>query len=98
MRCGGGGERINAFRALPPGRYENRGSINRMVTSGRPVPDPLKLIILIILGALWVYRSLGDMLSIVVSNSHFGTRLGARDMTILGSHVGAHVIESVNSY
>ena len=69
-----------------------------MVTSGRPLLGSLKLIILIILGALWVYRALGDMLSIIVSNSHFGKRSAARVMIIFGSHVGAHVSESVNSY
>ena len=45
-----------------------------------------------------MYRPLGDMLSIIVSNSHSGKQPGARDMTICGSDVGAHVSESVNSY
>ena len=34
--------------------------------------------VLIILGALWVYRAFGDMLSIIVSNSHFAKRSAAR--------------------
>ena len=51
----------------------NRGSIDRMVTSGGP-PDPLILIILVILDALWVHQALGDMLSIIVSYSHFRKR------------------------
>ena len=55
----------------------------------------LKLIILIVLGAFWVYQALGDMITIVVSNSHFGKRSAARVMTALSSHVDA---QSVNSY
>ena len=31
------------------------------------------------------------MLTSIVSNSHFGKRLGTRDMTIFGSHVGPHI-------
>ena len=38
------------------------------------VANPSKLIISIILGDLWVYRALGDMLSIIVSNSPVGKR------------------------
>ena len=52
-------------------------------------PRPLKLMILIICGAFWVYRALWDMLNIIVSNSHFGKRPAAREMTTLGSHVGS---------
>ena len=89
--CAGGGGRINAFRALPPGRYENRGLINRMVTSGGPIIDPLKLVILIIFDSSWVYQTLEDMLSITVSNSHFWKRSGARDMIICWVHVGSHI-------
>ena len=55
---------------------------------------PYKLNILIILGALWMYRAIGDMLSIIVSNSHFWKRLGARDVTIFGYHVGSHILNS----
>ena len=57
-----------------------------MVTSWGLPPDPVKQIILIILGALWVYQALGDMLSIIVSNSHFGKRSAARVMTIVSFH------------
>ena len=53
--------------------------------------DPLKLIILIIFEPLWVYRAYGDILTSIVSHSHFWKRPGARDMTILGSHVGLHL-------
>ena len=38
-----------------------------------------------------MYQALGEMLNSIVSNSHFGKRLGARDMTIVGSHVGPHI-------
>ena len=39
-----------------------------------------------------MYQALGDTLSIIVSNSRFGKRLGARDRTIFGSHVGCHIL------
>ena len=69
-----------------------------MVTSrGLPL-DALKLIISIILEALWVCWALGDMLSIMESNSHFRKRSVAKEMTTFGCHVAAHVSESVNSY
>ena len=54
-------------------------------------PDPSKLIILIRFDPFWVYRALGNILKSIVSNSHFGKRPGARDMTILRCHVGAHI-------
>ena len=66
--------------------------INRTITPGGSSLDPLKLIILIILGALWVHQTLGDMLNIIVSNSHFGKRPTAREMTTFVSHVGAQYI------
>ena len=62
-----------------------------MVTSGGLSLAPLKLIILVILETFWVYQALGDMLNIIVSNSDFGKRPGARDITIVGSHVGPHI-------
>ena len=62
-----------------------------MVTSGGPALDPSKLMNFIILGSLWVHEALGDMLTSIVSNSHFGKRPGARDMTIFGCHVGPHI-------
>ena len=46
-------------------------------------PDPSKLIIFIILTALWDYRALGDILTSIVSNSHFGKRSIARLMSFL---------------
>ena len=53
-----------------------------MVISGGLALDPSKLINLIILGPLWVHEALGDMLTSIVSSSHFEKRPGARDMTI----------------
>ena len=50
-------------------------------------------VILIVLGALWVYRTLGDMLTSIVSNSNFGKRSAARDMAIVGSHFLPSVTE-----
>ena len=41
----------------------SRDPMNKMVTFGGPTLDPLNLIILIILGALWVHQAHGDMLS-----------------------------------
>ena len=63
----------------------NKGPINCMSPPGTP-PRLLKLIILIILGTVWVYRALGDMLRIVVSNSHFGKRSAGRVMTFFSFH------------
>ena len=60
--------------------------------------DHLKLIIWIILTALWVYRAHGDMLSIIVSNSHFGKRSAARVMTIFSFHFLPDVTNMVFSY
>ena len=36
--------------------------------------------------------ALGDILTRIVSNSYFGKRPGARDMTVFGSSVGSHNI------
>ena len=55
-------------------------------------------LVLIISEALWVYRAHGDMLSIIVSNSHFGKRRVVGDMTIFGFHVVAHIDENVKTY
>ena len=57
-----------------------------MVTSGGLPLDPSKLIIFITLGSLWVHEALQDMLTSIVSNSHFGKRSGVRNMTIFGQH------------
>ena len=46
--------------------------------------DRLKLMILIILGACWVYQGLLDMLRTIVSNSHFGRRPIDKEMTTFG--------------
>ena len=58
---------------------------------------PLKTTYFNYFAGFWVYRALGEMLSIIVSNSDFGKRSGAGDMTICWSHVGAYVSKSVNS-
>ena len=57
--------------------------------------DPLKPVILMNLGAFWVYQGLLDMLRIIVSNSYFGKRSIAPEMTTFMSHVDA---QSVNPY
>jgi hypothetical protein len=36
--------------------------------------------------------ALDNILTGIMCNSHFGKRLGARDMTIFESHVGPHVL------
>ena len=51
-----------------------------------PVIGPIKG-----LTSFWVGRALGNMLTSIVSNSHFGKRPVARDMTICGSHFLPHV-------
>ena len=61
-----------------------------MVTPSGPSLDPSKLINFIILDYLWVYEDLGDILSGIVSNSHFGQRPEDRDMTIFASHASPH--------
>ncbi len=77
------------------------GAITGMVTPrGRPL-DTSKLIILIILEALWVHEALGDMLTSIVSNSHFGNRPGAKDMIIIiifSSHFLSHVSNNIFPY
>ena len=47
---------------------------------------------------VWYNQEASNMLHSIVSNSHFGKRPIVEDLTTLGSHVGAHVSESVNSY
>ena len=47
-------------------------------------PDPSKLIILIICDSFWMCDALGNMLTRIVSNSHFGKRLGAIVFPFLG--------------
>ena len=46
---------------------------------------------------LWVYEALGNILVSIVSDSHFGKRPGAGDMTILGSQFLLHVTEDARS-
>ena len=55
-----------------------------MVPPGEAL-DPFKLIISMVFEPLWVYGLLGDMLTSIVSNSHFGKRLVAKVMIILSS-------------
>ena len=57
--------------------------------------DPSKLINLIIVDPLWVRRALGNTPTSLVSNSYFGKRPGAADMTVCGSRVGPHVSEKL---
>ena len=47
-------------------------------------PHLSKLMNFIILGSFWLGEALVNMLTSIVSNSHFGKRPGARDMTIFG--------------
>ena len=49
-----------------------------MVTSGGPPLNPSKLINRTIFDSLWVCGAFGGILISIVSNSHFGKRLGAR--------------------
>ena len=60
--------------------------------------DPSELIACTIFESFWVERTLDMILTSVVSNSHFGKRPVARDMTIFGSNVGPHVSENVCLY
>ena len=69
-----------------------------MVTPGGPFLDPSKLIVLIIFDPLWVYEALGNTLTSIVSNSHFGKQPVAPGMTIFVSHVLPHVNGNVFSY
>ena len=69
-----------------------------MVTPRGPPLDPSKLLILVIFEPLWVYRAVGDILTSIVSNSHFAKRPAARDMTICGSHFLPHVTNHASSY
>ena len=53
--------------------------------------DPSKLINLFFLDFSWVCEALGNKLTSMVSNSHFGKRLVARELTTFGFHVGPHI-------
>ena len=57
--------------------------------------NPLKPLILIILGAFWVYQGRLDMPRTIVSSSYFGKRPTAREMITSVFHVDA---QHVNSY
>ena len=67
---------------------------------GRPREplDTSKLIIRIIFASFWVCGLHGNILRHIVSNSHFGKRAVARDMTISELHVDSHVSENVCLY
>ena len=69
-----------------------------MVTLGGPSLHPSKLIILTILDALWVYGTLGAILTSIVSNSHFGKRPVARAMKLFSPHFPPNVTNHVFSY
>ena len=61
----------------------------------RSSPSTLeKLIILMNLGSLWVYPALGNMLIIIVSNSHFGKLSAARGMTMFSFHLLPNLVFS----
>ena len=49
-------------------------------------------------GSFWMCATLGKILTSIESNSHFGKRLGARDMTICVSHLFFPVTENVFSH
>ena len=69
-----------------------------MVTPGGRSLDPSKLIILIIVDSFWMCGALGIILTIIVSSSHLGNGLGARDMTSFSFHFLLHVTEHGFSY
>ena len=52
---------------------------------------------LIIFASFWVQGTLENILISIVSISHFGKRLWAQGMTILGSHVGTHILNRMRS-
>ena len=66
-----------------------------MVTPGGHSLDLLDLMNFIICVSFWV---LGNIVTSIVSNSHFGERPVIRNTSILGSHVGPRLSENVNSY
>ena len=74
-----------------------KGSIKGMVSPGDR-PRPSKLFYFFISDSLWVYVALGNILSSIVSNSHFGKRPVASDMMIFGLHFLLQITESVNYY
>ena len=57
--------------------------------------NPSKPFVSIHLGAFWVKQGLFDMLKTILSNSDFGKRSIAREITTFASHVNT---QSVNSY
>ena len=67
----------------------------RNVPRGAPL-DPSKLMIFIIFDPLWVCEALGDILTSIVSNSYFGKRPGAREITTFGSIVSFMLPEMLN--
>lgn len=70
-----------------------KGTIGMYMASWGTPLDPSKLINLIIFDPFLVCGALGNILTAIVSNYHFGKRLGARDMTIFGFHFGGHNIQ-----
>ena len=68
-----------------------KGSIKGMVS---PVVSPLDastLIILTIFEPPWVCAAIGNILTYIMSSSHFGRRHGAEDMMIFSAHGFPHV-------
>lgn len=74
-----------------------KGPIKGMDTPGEPPADPSKLNNLLISDPLWVYEALGNILTSMVSSSHFAKQPVALGMTIFGSHVLPHVTNNVDS-
>ena len=62
----------------------SKGSIKGMVNFRISLLDPSKLANVNISALLCMYEALWEILTTMESNSHFGKRLRARDITILG--------------
>ena len=65
---------------------------------GPPQPRPLRAYSFNYFEPFRVEGSLDNIITSIVPNSLVGKRPGARDMTILGSHVGSHVGDNVSYY
>ena len=66
------------------------------VVSGCPGPGRLLMLLLMLLLMacdipMYLHEALGNILTSIVSNSHFWKRPGARDMIVFGSHVSPHI-------
>ena len=68
-----------------------------VIPEGSPL-DPSKLFLLSIFESLWVCEAIGSILSCIVSNSHFGKRPAAGDMSICSRNFHGHVTNNVMPY